>query len=181
MAATTDLPSDTSASAREALALLEPFFKAWRDSDPEAMVNRVADGKVDYIDYCMVPVAIAFCPHRQCYSHQNRVRLPKKLPTDVMVLVSSPNKLESREAVRQFLTQFFQMASDFTYTTVAAYGDRCQLTLEAVISFKLQAELPGFPLKKGDTATLPGVTIFKLDEEGLVVFKHDYFLLSHDQ
>ncbi|KAK7946379.1 uncharacterized protein PG986_010700 [Apiospora aurea] len=146
MAATTDLPIDTSESEKEALSLLEPFFKSWRDSDPEAMVGCIADGKVDYIDY-----------------------------------LSSPDKLESKEAIRQFLTQFFQMASDFTYTTVAAYGDRCQLTLEAVISFKLQAELPGFPLKKGDTATLPGVTIIKLNEEGLVVFKHDYFLLSHDQ
>ncbi|KAK8070712.1 hypothetical protein PG997_010915 [Apiospora hydei] len=146
MAATTDLPIDTLESAKEALALLEPFFKAWRDSDPEAMVDCIADGKVDYIDY-----------------------------------LSSPNKLESKEAIRQFLTQFFQMASDFTYTTVAAYGDRCQLTLEAVISFKLQAELPGFPLKKGDTAMLPGVTIIKLNEEGLVVLKHDYFLLSHNQ
>ncbi|KAK7917680.1 hypothetical protein PG985_011288 [Apiospora marii] len=145
MAATTDLPSDTSESAREAMALLEPFFKAWRDSDPEGMVSRIADGKVDYIDY-----------------------------------LASPNKLESKDAVRPFLERFFQMASDFTYTTVSAYGDRRQLTLEAVISFKLRAELPGFPLKGGDTARLPGVSIIKMDEQGLVVFKHDYFILSDD-
>ncbi|KAK8074001.1 hypothetical protein PG994_004900 [Apiospora phragmitis] len=146
MAATADLPSDTPDSAKEALALLESFFKAWRDSNPEGMVDRIADGKVDYIDY-----------------------------------LSSPSKLEGKDSIGPFLTQFFQMASDFTYTTVAAYGDRRQLTLEAVISFKLQTELPGFPLKKGDTATLPGVSIFKMDEEGLIVFKHDYFLLSHHQ
>lgn len=52
MTATTNLPSDTPESAKEAMALLEPFFKAWRDSDPEGMVARIADGKVDYIDYC---------------------------------------------------------------------------------------------------------------------------------
>ncbi|KAK7972636.1 hypothetical protein PG988_006770 [Apiospora saccharicola] len=145
MATTTNLPRDTPESAKEAMALLEPFFKAWHDSDPEGMVSRISDGKVDYIDY-----------------------------------LSSPNKLESKDAIRPFLTGFFQMASDFTYTTVSAYGDRCQLTLEAIISFKLQAELPGFPLKKGDTATLPGVSIIKMDEDGMVVFKHDYFLLSHN-
>lgn len=94
--------------------------------------------------------------------------------------MASPNKLESKDAIGPFLERFFQTASDFTYTTVAAYGDRRQLTLEAVISFKLLVELPGFPLKKGDTATLPGVSIIKMDEQGLVVYKHDYFLLSHD-
>ncbi|KAK7973731.1 hypothetical protein PG989_015579 [Apiospora arundinis] len=147
------LPEDTSESAKETLALLEPFLTAWRDGDPQGMFARIADGQVDYIDYC------------QQITHT----------------VLSPQKLETKEAIRPFLKGFFQIASDFTYTTVAAYGDRCQLTVEAVISFTLQAEMPGSPVKKGDTATLPGVSIFKLDEEGLVVFKHDNFLLSHEQ
>ncbi|KAK8877610.1 hypothetical protein PGQ11_002556 [Apiospora arundinis] len=103
------LPEDTSESAKETLALLEPFLTAWRDGDPQGMFARIADGQVDYIDYC------------QQITHT----------------VLSPQKLETKEAIRPFLKGFFQIASDFTYTTVAAYGDRCQLTVEAVISVTL--------------------------------------------
>lgn len=62
MAATTNLPGDTPESAKEALDLLEPFFKAWRDSDPEGMVARIADGKVDYIDYCRFEFCFSYFP-----------------------------------------------------------------------------------------------------------------------
>ncbi|KAK6856514.1 hypothetical protein PG995_006701 [Apiospora arundinis] len=143
------LPEDTSESAKETLALLEPFLTAWRDGDPQGMFARIADGQVDYIDY---------------YTHS--VKSPKAgdqgdHPTLPEGLLPDSERLHVHDGG----------------------GLRGPLPADGRgrHHFTLQAEMPGSPVKKGDTATLPGVSIFKLDEEGLVVFKHDNFLLSHEQ
>jgi hypothetical protein len=74
-----------------------------------------------------------------------------------------------------FLKKTFDNYSDTRFIPIAMHGTKDLFTLEA--QFTVTAKSDGPLLKKGQSVTLPGVSLFRFDSIGKIIMQHDYYCI----
>ncbi|KAI1254885.1 hypothetical protein MGN70_002946 [Eutypa lata] len=84
-----------------------------------------------------------------------------------------------KKAAVAFIRETFEEYSLVNYKAVSEHGTRDLCTLEVAFTLLAKKDTPFN--KKGDILELPGVSLFKFDQDGKIVVQHDYYCIPIPQ